>query len=243
MKAARELTLITTALTVLATPALARTVLNCDVTEVIIASSPAGSTSTQKSGQLGFLVDDVPKTLMFSDGKTLEVTRFDQEKINANYGDIEFVLDRRNGVLTYAGSNTMGNTTKTIIGSGHCTSMPSKRSGSEGWSLEPANCSIIVRPAAAARNEASEAISKRTSSGIRVAYPGKIELASARRGGATPAVMRATSVGSDGIRPVSRDLKSFGAIVRRPPGGRILITRMFHRPSALRDPRLVELRG
>lgn len=118
--------LLTIALTMLATTVLPRAVLNCDVTEVIIASSPTGSASTQKKGQLSFLVDDVAKTLSFVDGKLLRVTRFDQARISANYDDIEFVLDRRDGNLTYAGSNTMGSTTKTIIGSGNCKSMPAK---------------------------------------------------------------------------------------------------------------------
>jgi hypothetical protein len=127
MKAASKYMLLTIALTVLAWPVLARTELNCDVTEVIITSSPAGSTSIQKRGQLSFLVDDAPKTLTFSDGKPLQVTQFDQARINADYGDIEFVLDRRDGTLTYAGSNTVGSTTKTIVGSGHCKSTPSKR--------------------------------------------------------------------------------------------------------------------
>ena len=126
MKAAGEYVLVTTALTVLATPVAARTVLDCDVTEIIITSSPTGSTSVQKGGQLSFLVDDAPKTISFLDGKPLEVTRFDQAKINAHYNDIEFVFDRRDDALTYAGSSTKGSTTKTIIGSGHCKARPFK---------------------------------------------------------------------------------------------------------------------
>lgn len=126
MKAVGEYILVTIALTVLATPVPTRTVLDCDVTEIIIASTPTGSTSVQKRGQLGFLVDDAPKTISFLDGKLLEVTRFDQAKINAHYNDIEFVLDRRDDVLTFAGSSTKGSTTKTIIGSGHCKSRPYK---------------------------------------------------------------------------------------------------------------------
>jgi hypothetical protein len=127
MKAASEYVLLTIGLTVLPGPAVARTELNCDVTEVIITSPSADNTSIQKTGQLHFLVDDAAKTLTFLDGKPLHVTQFDQARINADYGDIEFVLDRRDDTLTYAGSNTVGNTTKTIVGSGHCKSMPSER--------------------------------------------------------------------------------------------------------------------
>jgi hypothetical protein len=120
--------LLTVAFTVSAQPVrTTHTELNCDVTEVIITSSPAASTSVQNRRRLDFWLDDQSKTLAFSDGRRLRVTRFDETSIRADRDDIQYDFNRGDDTLTYAGSTTERETTRITVGSGHCAATPLKR--------------------------------------------------------------------------------------------------------------------
>ena len=76
--------------------------------------------SAQAEERLTFWIDDAAKTLTFSDGRQLRVTRFDKSWISANSEDIQYEFNRVDGSLTYAGSMTKDNVTTTIVGSGRC---------------------------------------------------------------------------------------------------------------------------
>jgi hypothetical protein len=119
--------LLTVVLTVPAQPVRAHTELSCDVAEVIITSSPVGSTSVQNRRHLDFWLDDRSKTLIFSDGRPLRVTRFDESSIRADRDDIQYDFNRSDDTLTYAGSTTERVTTRITVGSGHCAAIPLKR--------------------------------------------------------------------------------------------------------------------
>jgi hypothetical protein len=83
---------------------------------------------TDKAGHTGpvqveepitFLIDDVAKTVTFSDGRRLRVARFDKSWISANSDDIQYELIVPAARLP-AGSTTKDNLTTIIVGSGHC---------------------------------------------------------------------------------------------------------------------------
>ncbi len=112
--------MVAIALATLAQPVQARTDVNCATTRVIITSAPGGNRSVQIEDHLSFWIDDAAKTLAFSDGRPLRVTRFDDSWISADREEIYYELNRRDGTLTYARSTTEGNTTTTIVGSGRC---------------------------------------------------------------------------------------------------------------------------
>ena len=101
-------------------PAQARTQLNCVTTSVIITEKAGQDTSVQVEEHMSFWIDDVAKTLEFSDGRLLRVTLFDKKWISANTEDTQDEFNRGEGLLTYAGSKTQGNATTTIVGSGRC---------------------------------------------------------------------------------------------------------------------------
>ena len=67
-----------------------------------------------------FFIDDAAKTVIFSDGRRLRVTRFDKSWISANSEDVQYELNRADGTLTYAGSTNKDNVTANIVGSGLC---------------------------------------------------------------------------------------------------------------------------
>jgi hypothetical protein len=117
---ASKCAVITVALTSLAQPAQARTQLNCVTTSVIITEKAGRDTSVQVEQHMSFWIDDVAKTLEFSDGRLLRVTLFDKKWISANTEDTQYEFNRGEGLLTYAGSKTQGNATTTIVGSGRC---------------------------------------------------------------------------------------------------------------------------
>jgi hypothetical protein len=120
MRIASEFTMVAIALATLAHPVLARTQINCATTKVIIRSTPRGDGSIRTDEYLSFVIDDAARTLAFSDGRRLRVSRFDDSWISANSEDIQYELNRGDGTLTYAGSITQDNTTTTIVGSGRC---------------------------------------------------------------------------------------------------------------------------
>jgi hypothetical protein len=70
--------------------------------------------------QMSFWIDEKAKTLTLSDGRQLRIDRFDNSRISAKNDDVQYEFNRNDGTLTYAGSQTEGNVTTTIIGSGHC---------------------------------------------------------------------------------------------------------------------------
>jgi hypothetical protein len=76
--------------------------------------------SVQVEEAITFLIDDVAKTVTFSDGRRLRVARFDKSWISANGEDVQYEFNRADGTLTYAGSTTKENVTTTIVGSGRC---------------------------------------------------------------------------------------------------------------------------
>jgi hypothetical protein len=76
--------------------------------------------SVQVEEPITFLIDDVAKTVTFSDGRRLRVSRFDKSWISANSEDVQYEFNRADGTLTYAGSTTKENVTTTIVGSGRC---------------------------------------------------------------------------------------------------------------------------
>ena len=120
MRGVSECALLTIALAALAQPALARAQLNCSTRKVVLVSAPAGDTSSAKEENLGFWVDDEAKAVTFLDNTRLTVTRFDPSWISANRDGVFYELDRRDGSLSYAGSNTKNGVSTTIVGSGRC---------------------------------------------------------------------------------------------------------------------------
>ena len=101
-------------------PVLARTQLHCSTTRVVIVSASTGKTSSRSEQNLSFVIDDAAKTVVFADGESLAVTRFDSNWISANHDDIFYEFDRQGGMLSYASSTTRNDATFTIVGSGRC---------------------------------------------------------------------------------------------------------------------------
>jgi hypothetical protein len=120
IRTASECAVIMVALATLAQPTQARTQLNCVTTEVIITDKAGREGSVRVEEHRSFWIDDAAKTLEFSDGRPLRVTRFDKSWISANSGDTQYEFNRGEGLLTYAGSTIEGNVTTTIVGSGRC---------------------------------------------------------------------------------------------------------------------------
>ena len=89
-------------------------------TKVIITASAGRDETVRAKEHISFLIDDVAKTFTFTDGRQLQVTRFDKSWISANSEDIQYEFNRADNTLTYAGSTTKGSVTTTIIGSGRC---------------------------------------------------------------------------------------------------------------------------
>ena len=108
------------AITIWATPASARSYLNCITKKVIIVDAPAGTKSSSTEENVGFWIDEAVKTIMLADGTPLIVRRFDDHWISADRGDLYYEFDRENGNLMYAGSTTKEGIAMTIIGSGRC---------------------------------------------------------------------------------------------------------------------------
>ena len=98
----------------------ARTQFNCVIRKVIITDKAERDRPVRVEERMSFWIDDAAKTFAFSDGRLLRVTRFDKSWISANSDDTQYEFNRGDGTLTYAGSTTEGNTTMTIVGSGHC---------------------------------------------------------------------------------------------------------------------------
>jgi hypothetical protein len=97
-----------------------RTQWDCASTKVIVTDKAGHTGSVQVEEHLTFLIDDAAKTVIFSDGRRLRITRFDKSWISANSEDVRYEFNRADGTLTYAGSTTKDNVTTTIIGSGRC---------------------------------------------------------------------------------------------------------------------------
>jgi hypothetical protein len=108
------------AATICATPASARSYLNCVAKKVIIVDSPRGSNLSSTEDNLGFWIDEAAKTIMLADGAPLTVHRFDDHWISADLGDMAYEFDRQNGNLMYASSTTKEGVGTTTIGSGRC---------------------------------------------------------------------------------------------------------------------------
>ena len=103
-------------------PATQRTQFDCTVTKVVIKNVPERGTSVQHEEHLIFWIDDVGKSLVFTDGGQLRITRFDQSWISGDRGDIRYEFDRSDGTLSFAGTTSQGTATTTVLGSGNCES-------------------------------------------------------------------------------------------------------------------------
>jgi hypothetical protein len=97
-----------------------RTQFDCATTKVVITDKAGHRDSVRAEEHVVLLVDDVAKTVIFSDGRRLQVIRFDKSWISATSEDVQYEFNRADGALTYAGSTTKDNVTTTIIGSGRC---------------------------------------------------------------------------------------------------------------------------
>jgi hypothetical protein len=122
VQAARNhaLAVLLMAATICATPASARSYLNCLAQKVIIVDSPKGSKSSGVKERLDFLIDEAAKTVTLADGTPLTIHRFDDHWISADRGDLHYEFDRENGNLMYASSTTKEGVATTTIGSGRC---------------------------------------------------------------------------------------------------------------------------
>jgi hypothetical protein len=116
------------ALTFLTQPALAVTILNCSTKKVTITYGRHGETSSTRSENLSFRVDEAAKTVRFVDNTPLIVTRFDKNRISAQYNDVFFEFDRQDGTLSYASSSTKADITTVIAGSGQCAAVKRRSS-------------------------------------------------------------------------------------------------------------------
>jgi len=71
-----------------------------------------------------FVIDEVAKTLTFSDNRPLTITRLSKSWISANRDDVFYEFNRQNGTLTYASSATQDGVTTTLVGAGQCAISP-----------------------------------------------------------------------------------------------------------------------
>jgi hypothetical protein len=107
--------IVVVALCALSQPAWSRTQFNCVTKKLIITDMVI-----EVEEHMSFWVDEGNRTLTLSDGRQLRIDRFDNSWISAKNDDVQYEFNRNDGTLTYAGSQTGGNVTTTIIGSGHC---------------------------------------------------------------------------------------------------------------------------
>jgi hypothetical protein len=98
----------------------ARTRVKCVTIKVIVTDKAGRKGSAQVEERVAFSIDDAAKTFIFSDGRSLRVTRFDRSWISGSSEDIQYEFNRADATLTYAGSITKDNVTTTIVGSGVC---------------------------------------------------------------------------------------------------------------------------
>jgi len=119
-----ECVVLMIALTALAQPALAASYLKCSTRKVVIISAPNGGTSSTREEEIMFVIDDVAKTLTFSDNGPLTITRLNKSWISANRDGIFYEFNRQDGSLTYASLTTQDGVTTTIVGSGQCAISP-----------------------------------------------------------------------------------------------------------------------
>ena len=99
----------------LSQPARSRTQFNCVMKKLIITDK-----EIKVEERLSLWIDEKARTVTLSDGRELRIDRFDNSWISAKTDDVQYEFNRSDGTLTYAGSQTEGNVTTTIIGSGHC---------------------------------------------------------------------------------------------------------------------------
>ncbi len=112
-----------------ARPVLAGAYLHCSTTRVVIYSAATGDTSSRSDENLNFVIDDAAKTLVFADGRSLTVTRFDKIWISANRDDIFYEFNRQDGTLSYASATIKNTITSTIVGSGRCSEVSTASRG------------------------------------------------------------------------------------------------------------------
>ncbi len=98
----------------------ARTRFKCVTIKVIVTDKAGRKDSAQVEEHMAFSIDEAAKTFIFSDGRSLRVTRFDKSWISGNSEDIQYEFNRADATLTYAGSTTKDTVTTTIVGSGVC---------------------------------------------------------------------------------------------------------------------------
>jgi hypothetical protein len=116
---------LTIALIVLAAqvhPATQRTQFDCTITKVVIKNVPKPGTSVQHEEHLIFWIDDIEKSLGFTDGVQLRISRFDQSWISGDRDGMRYEFDRSDGTLSFAGTTSDGTATTTVLGSGNCLS-------------------------------------------------------------------------------------------------------------------------
>jgi SAM domain (Sterile alpha motif) len=101
-------------------PATQRMQFDCTITKVVIKHAGTG-TSVQHEEHLIFWIDDIEKSLVFTDGVELRITRFDQSWISGDRDGMRYEFDRSDGTLSFAGTTSDGTAT-TTLGSGHCES-------------------------------------------------------------------------------------------------------------------------
>jgi hypothetical protein len=106
---------VVVALCALSQPAWSRTQFNCVTKKLVITDRVI-----EVEERMSFWIDEKIKTLTFADGRELRIDRFDKSWISGKNEDIQYEFNRSDGTLTYAGSQTEGNVTTTVIGSGHC---------------------------------------------------------------------------------------------------------------------------
>ncbi len=83
---------------------------------------PKPGTSVQHEEHLIFWIDDIQKSLVFTDGVQLQITRFDQSWISGDRDGMRYEFDRNDGTLSFAGTTSDGTATTTVLGSGNCVS-------------------------------------------------------------------------------------------------------------------------
>jgi hypothetical protein len=97
-----------------------RTQFECATTKVIMTNKAGRTGSVQVEEHMTFWIDDAAKTLIFSDGQLLRISRFDKSWISGSGEDIQYEFNRTDRTLTYADSTSKDNVTTTIVGSGRC---------------------------------------------------------------------------------------------------------------------------
>lgn len=116
MRRVTECVVLMIALTAMVRSALALNYLNCSARKVVMIAAPTGDTSSTSEEGIMFVIDEVAKTLTFSDNRPLTVTRFDKSWISAKRDEVFYEFNRQDGSLTYASSTTQDSVTTTIVG-------------------------------------------------------------------------------------------------------------------------------